>query len=199
MEKYFDLYNKLKTSMTIEGKLHPRFYHSVETAKIAVKLSKHLNLGLDEDKVYLAGLLHDAAKLIPDEQLWEIISINESKEICDELIKYPHIWHSLAGKYYVKEFYKIKDLEILDAIYYHTTGRAKMNKLEALIFACDYIEPTRKQTNYLINATNACFSSLDEGVYTILTQMVDYLKKSGKIIYSRTLEAYNYYKKERKE
>lgn len=198
MEKYVSIYNQLKRLMTIDGVVHPRFNHSVATAKIALELNEHLKLGLNEDQVYLAGLLHDAAKLVDNQQLWEIIVENEPKEVQTELINFPHIWHSFAGKYYVKAKFNIDDLAVLNAIYYHTTGRENMTSLEALIFVCDYIEPTRVGGDYLINARKACYSSLDEGVYTILSQMVDYLKKSGKIIYSQTLKAYNYYKLERK-
>lgn len=198
MQKYLNIYHKLKESMTINGVLHQRFNHSVATAKTALELNHQLKLGLDDDKVYLAGLLHDAAKLVDNHILWQIIEQHETINVQNELINYPHLWHSFAGKYYVKEKFQINDEEILNAIYYHTTGKAQMNSLEALIFVSDYIEPTRAGGDYLLKARNACNTSLDYGVCIILSQMIDYLQKSGKIVYSQTLIAYNYYKLERK-
>ena len=63
MEKYSNLKEQLKNSMTINGVVQKRYYHSLEVAKKALELNERLSLGLDNEKVYLAGLLHDAAKI----------------------------------------------------------------------------------------------------------------------------------------
>ena len=73
MEKYSNLKEQLKNSMTINGVVQKRYYHSLEVAKKALELTERLSLGLDNEKVYLAGLLHDAAKLKSDDFLWNII------------------------------------------------------------------------------------------------------------------------------
>ena len=38
----------------------------------------------------------------------------------------------------------LQDEDILNAIRYHTTGRAEMSKLEKIIYIADMIEPNRK-------------------------------------------------------
>ena len=73
MEKYNNIVEQLKLSMTIDGVVHRRFYHSLEVAKKALEINDRLDLGLDPEIVYLTGLLHDAAKLKDDEYLWAII------------------------------------------------------------------------------------------------------------------------------
>ena len=39
--------------------------------------------------------------------------------------------------------YKIKDMEIINAILNHTTGKPAMTLLEKIVFVADYIEPRR--------------------------------------------------------
>ena len=185
--------NKLQESMTKDGEIHKRYYHSLEVAKIALKLNKELNLKLDETNVYLAAILHDCAKLYSKEELWRII-LGFKDVLNIELIKnYPSIWHSFAGKKVAKDYYNINDENILSAIFYHTTGKPNMNTLEKLIFVSDYIEESRTG-DYVLVAREACFRDLDYGVYVVLKQMIEYLNSNNYDICSLTLDAFNYYK-----
>lgn len=189
--KYDHLKEQLKNAMTINGVVQKRYYHSLEVAKKALELNERLCLGLDTEKVYLAGLLHDAAKLKSDEFLWEIIE----KEFPDDLDKFKDskpIWHSLAGPFVVKTEYGIFDEEILSAICYHSTGKVNMSTLDKVLFVADYIEDTRGG-NYTKEAVDASFISLDKALKIILNQKVDFLRKSGKIICELTFEALKYY------
>ena len=184
---------KLQESMTNNGEIHKRYYHSLEVANIALKLNEHLNLKLDETIVYLASILHDCAKLYSKDKLWDILV--EFKDILNlESIKnYPSIWHSFAGKKVAKDYYNINDENILSAIFYHTTGKPNMTTLEKLIFVSDYIEESRTG-DYVLVAREACFRDLDYGVYVVLKQMIEYLNSNNYDICSLTLDAFNYYK-----
>ena len=184
---------KLQESMTTNGEIHKRYYHSLEVANIALKLNEHLNLKLDETVVYLASILHDCAKLYSKDKLWDILV--EFKDILNlESIKnYPSIWHSFAGKKVAKDYYNINDENILSAIFYHTTGKPNMNTLEKLIFVSDYIEESRTG-DYVLVARKACFKNLNYGVYIVLKQMIEYLNSNNYDICSLTLDAFNYYK-----
>ena len=51
-----------------------RYIHTLGTADCAKELAKQFNL--DEEKAYLAGLLHDCAKCFSNEKLLEIIKAN---------------------------------------------------------------------------------------------------------------------------
>ena len=55
-----------------------RYLHSLGTADCAKDLAKRY--GLDEEKAYLTGLIHDCAKCYKNEDLKEII---ENKMDCD--------------------------------------------------------------------------------------------------------------------
>lgn len=184
---------KLQESMTNNGEIHKRYYHSLEVANIALKLNEHLNLKLDETIVYLASILHDCAKLYSKDKLWDILV--EFKDILNlESIKnYPSIWHSFAGKKVAKDYYNINDENILSAIFYHTTGKPNMTTLEKVIFVSDYIEESRTG-DYVLVARKACFKNLNYGVYIVLKQMIEYLNSNNYDICSLTLDAFNYYK-----
>ena len=167
------------------------FHHSLEVAKKAVELNKRLNLGLDDDKVYLTGLLHDAAKLKDDQLLWNII-VEEFPTQYSQFADSKAIWHSLAGPRIVKTEYFIDDEEILNAICYHSTGCENMSVLAKILFVADYIEDSRGGT-WNQEAIKASFVSLDEAVKIILNQKVDFLRKSGRIICELTFNALKYY------
>lgn len=191
MEKYNHLKEQLKKSMTIDGVVQKRYFHSLEVAKKALEINERLNLGIDVDKVYLAGLLHDAAKLKSDEYLWSIIEKEFSEDL--EMFKSTKaIWHSLAGPYVLKNEYGVFDEEILSAICFHSTAKENMSTLDKILFVADYIEDTRGGS-WTKEATEASFKDLDLAVKIILNQKVDFLKKNGKIICELTLKALNYY------
>lgn len=177
--------------MTIDGVVQKRYYHSLEVAKKALELNERLNLGLVIDKVYLAGLLHDAAKLKSDEYLWSIVEKN-FPHLVDQVKDTKAIWHSLAGPEVVKNEYQIYDEEILSAICFHSTGKENMSTLDKVLFVADFIEDSRGGT-YTKEAVEASFISLDKALKIILNQKVDFLQKSGRIICELTLNALKYY------
>ena len=53
------------------------------------------------------------------------------------------VYHQFAGAYVAETHFGIKDEDILNAIRYHTSGRANMSELEKLIFLADMLEEER--------------------------------------------------------
>ena len=106
------------------------------------------NLGLifmpgKEEKLALAGLLHDITKdfkLDKQLELCEKYGISVDKECI-----VPKLLHSKTGCEYAREVFgdSIVDDEIYSGIYYHTTGRENMTLFEAIIYLADYIEEGR--------------------------------------------------------
>ena len=56
----------------------------------------------------------------------------------------PEILHGPVGAWIAENEFHITNEDILNAIRYHTTGRANMSKLEKIIYIADMIEPNRK-------------------------------------------------------
>ena len=121
-----------------------RYFHSLGVADCARDLAE--KYGLDKDKCYLAGLVHDCAKCYKNEDLLEIL---QTKMHCDmEELLNPKTYHSPAGAYLAKELFGIDDKEILDAIYCHTVGKEKMSVFEKVIFLADKIEPNTREATW---------------------------------------------------
>ncbi len=116
-----------------------RFTHSVNVAQTCRELARRY--GEDEEKAYYTGLLHDIFK-------------NESKEntlaffeengivltVCEQ--KAPKLWHAMAGSTYLQKKYGF-DEDFINAVRYHTTGRANMSLLEKILFCADFISAER--------------------------------------------------------
>lgn len=122
-----------------------RFSHSVGCAKTAAELAA--KFGLDEDKAYLAGLLHDCAKCFNTEKLLEIIK-QHMPEVEECEILNPKTLHSPASAYIAKTEFGVADEEILSAIRWHTLGKIDMTKFEKIIFLADKIEPNTRDLEY---------------------------------------------------
>ncbi|MCI6616199.1 bis(5'-nucleosyl)-tetraphosphatase (symmetrical) YqeK [Ruminococcus sp.] len=129
-------YKKIIKSMMSEN----RYNHCVNVSKEAVKLAKRY--GGDEEKAAIAGILHDITKEMPKEEQLQIML--DSGIILDDIQKNaPKLWHGISGSVYIKKHFGIEDEDILNAICYHTTGRAGMSLLEKIIFVADFTSEER--------------------------------------------------------
>ena len=123
-----------------------RFLHSLGTADEASRLAKRFNL--DENKAYIAGLVHDCAKNMSDDELLDIIKNKVRTGFLDSEIKNPKTYHAIAGVYIAKRDFEIDDSEILNSIRNHTIGRIDMSLFEKIIFLSDKIEPNTRDKEY---------------------------------------------------
>lgn len=167
-----------------------RYEHTEGVAYTAAALAMRY-----DESVYnaqLAGLLHDCAKCLSDEKRLSIckkhnISVNEVER------KNPFLLHAKVGSFLAMDEYHVRDLDVINAILNHTTGRPGMSKLEKIIFVADYIEPNRKQAPNLKEIRKLAFTDLDEALLRILRDILDYLKGTGGDIDPMTQKTYDYY------
>lgn len=113
-----------------------RYLHSIGTAECAKDLAKHY--GQNEEKAYLAGLLHDCAKCFPDEKLRDII--NEHLDIDKSELISNKTLHAPVSAYVAEKTFGVEDEEILSSIRWHTIGKVNMTDFEKIIFIADKIE-----------------------------------------------------------
>ncbi len=134
-----EILNWLKENLTDE-----RFSHCLGTAKCAKRLAKQFNQ--DENKAYIAGLLHDCAKCFETEKLVEII--NEKLKVePDEMMNYK-TFHAPVSAYCANKDFGVCDDEILSAIRWHTLGKREMTDFEKIVFLADKIEPNTRDKDY---------------------------------------------------
>lgn len=187
-----DVLEKIKTEFTIDGIVHQRYYHTIGVIEMALTLNNVHKLNISQKKIIFASAFHDIAKLLDKKTMWDILSKYYTSEL--ELLKdYPQIWHSFVGEIYAKEKYGIDDIEVLNAIKYHTTGHKDMTKLEKVVFVSDYIEKITRKEQVMIETRKIAFKSLDQAVIKILENTILYLRQNKKKVYYLTNETYNYY------
>ncbi len=122
-----------------------RYVHSIGTAECARDLA--VKFGLDSEKAYMAGLLHDCAKCFSNEKLLEIINNNLNVQKV-ELMNYKTL-HAPVSAFIAKNNFGVEDNEILSAIRWHTLGKIDMTDFEKIIFLADKIEPKTRDKDYL--------------------------------------------------
>ncbi len=145
-----EIENWLKDNLVEE-----RYIHSLGVMEAAVELARMFNL--DVEKARLAGLLHDAAKCFPNEKLLEIIKEHIPEVHECELLNYKTL-HAPVSAYLAKTKFNVTDVEILDAIRWHTLGRCGMSNFEKIIFLADKIEARTRDLTF----RNECMELLKE-------------------------------------
>ena len=121
----------LKNNLTKE-----RYEHSIGTAECAAELAEIY--GLDKDKAYFCGLIHDCAKCFTNDDLKE--QICNCEDLCEGELSNPKTYHAPAGAILAKQEFCVCDEEILSAIRWHTLGKVEMTTFEKIIFLADKIE-----------------------------------------------------------
>ncbi len=162
----------------------------VHTANVTVcALYKAKELGLDKQKVQVAAMLHDWAKYM-DHTL--IGGFELPVDVPAPVV------HAFLGAYVAQTTLGITDNEVLDAIRYHTSGRANMSTLEKLIFVADMVEDGRTYEGvdklrklYYTDDFDKCFKEC-------LAEELKHLLAKKQYVYKETLNASEYYLKDYK-
>ncbi|HEY4553856.1 MAG TPA: bis(5'-nucleosyl)-tetraphosphatase (symmetrical) YqeK [Bacillaceae bacterium] len=164
----------------------PRFQHTLGVVDTAVQLAG--KYGADAKKAELAAIFHDYAKTLPVAELRSIII---SEEMDPRLLDYhAELWHGPAAVFLVKRDAGILDEEILNAIRYHTTGRANMPLLEKVVYLADYIEPGRHFPG-VEEVRELAKADLDSALRQALSNTIRFLAEKNSAIFPDTFEAYN--------
>ena len=123
-----------------------RFRHSEGVAEEAVRIGTAE--GLPAEKCRLAGMLHDIAREYSEEryaELWRSAGVarEDGREPFDRVLR-----HGKAAALIAAETFGITDADVLDAVTWHTTGRAGLTLLGQVLFVADYTEPGRTGVHF---------------------------------------------------
>ena len=169
-----------------------------KTLKIANELASSLGLTI-EDVEWVKEAGEFILRIIADSK--EGLTIDQATEL-NNLIS-----DRLDVENYIEEEYMLEvsspgiervlknDEDIINSIVWHTTGRPKMSLLEKIIFVADYIEPLRYKQKNLKEIRELAFSDLNECVYVIARDTVDFIESHGKNLDDMTVLTRDFYKK----
>lgn len=163
-----------------------RFEHVYSTACLAYDIAKANQLSPTD--AFLAAILHDIAKDIDEEEARDLLNeydtVNQPVE--------PYALHQFVGAIIARQEFNIKHDGILEAIRYHTTGKAQMGPLAQIVYAADKIEPTRGYDSSAL--IQACKQHYHQGFLAVLKDNLTYLKKKKhKITNPLVKECMGYY------
>ena len=150
-----------------------RWNHTVNVVSEAEKLCQMY--GGDMEKCVTAAIFHDVVKELPKEELNALV---RKFGFDEKYIDSPNLSHGKIAAALLKHEWGIDDEDIINAVSYHTTGRAGMSKTEKIVFIADAIEPTRVY-NGVEAIRKATYEDLDRGCLKSLTDTVEHLKEKG--------------------
>lgn len=166
---------------------HGRYEHTLRVVDEALKLAELYDV--DSEKAALAAVFHDYAKKRPLDEMKRIIL---SSQLPKDLLLYHHeLWHGPVAAILVEVQFGLTDPDILNAVKYHTTGRAQMSDLEMVICLADYIEPHRNFVG-LDEVRNIAVKDLTHAAFLMSQKTIQFLMMKGSPIYPDTFHAYNY-------
>lgn len=167
-----------------------RYRHTMGVAHTAACLA--MRYGEDIEKAFIAGLLHDCAKCIGNEEKYEMCE-KYGIELTEAEKNIPSLVHAKLGAYLAEKKYGIEDEDIINSVRTHTTGEPGMSLLQKIIFTADYIEPGRCEAPDLGDVRKLAFTDIDMAICRILGDTLDYLKEKGGKVDPKTRETFEFY------
>jgi len=142
------------------------------------------------EKAVITGILHDCAKGM---KLHELMAICETFGIVkDDVGSMTHsMLHAACGVFVAQRDYGITDFEVLNAIRYHTTGRADMSLLEKIIYLADSFEPARGLVDGAEQISRTKID-IDQVLFEQLELNIRIVIEAGKFLNDDTVRARNF-------
>ena len=168
-----------------------RFEHSLGVEYTTACLA--IVHGADVTAARIAGLLHDCAKCLPDDEQIRIMEKAGQPPLQEEYDDHS-LLHAKCGAVLARDKFGIDDEDILNAIRFHTVGRPNMSLLEKIVYIADFMEPNRKDLIIMDGVRHAAFIDIDQTLLWIMEGVLSFVKQKGLVPAPSGLAAYEYYK-----
>lgn len=156
-----------------------RFEHVLRVADLARDIARANRI--DHERAYLAGLVHDVARDLPDEELFRLAPPENDVDRAHALAV-----HGRAGRVLL-ERWGLWDEVVLEAVEDHTTGPRGHNPVAIAVYVADVCEPGRCVND---DIRRQAMTDLAGAYREAITSKVLYLRGRGIQVHPRTLEAY---------
>lgn len=100
----------------------------------------------------------------------------------------PNLAHGPVAAVIMERDYRIRDRDLLNAVRYHTTGRAGMSLLEKILYLADAIEPGREYPG-VEKARVMAEESLDQACLYSMERSIAYIRQRGLFLHEDTVNA----------
>ena len=178
----------------VVGLLNPnRVAHVLGCRDTAAELARRW--GAEETDAARAGMLHDVTKALPGDL--QLALCREYGVSLDEFSREnPKTLHALTGSLVAQRVFG-ENPAVVDAIRYHTTGRANMGLLEKIIYVADYMEPNRDFPG-VERLRELAVSDIDGALMLGLEMTLEHLRRQGSVLSPESAQALEYLKSHRK-
>ncbi len=149
--------------------------------------------GADKYKIKVAVMAHDAFKELSNEELNSYV---KKFNLSNYYLNNKNLSHGKVASIYLKNELNIQDEDILNAVSFHTTGRANMSLLEKIVYIADAVEPNRTFPGVKKMRETAKID-IDEACIMCMNNMIKYLKERNFHIDRDTLKARDFLVKEK--
>lgn len=169
-----------------------RLAHVLAVRDCAVELAKAH--GEPAEKEGLAGLLHDYARDLPEEELLRI-GEEEGLITCEIERQVPLLLHGPVGALLARRELGIEDPEVLEAISLHTLGGPGMGRLAKIVYLADMVAEGRNFPG-VEELRKKAFEDLSEALLLGFASTIRYCLETRRLIHPQTLAAWNYFLRE---
>lgn len=166
-----------------------RIPHVMGCEEEAVRLAKRW--GADPEQAAEAAILHDCTKKEPLETQLALCARYGVKPDALEQVS-EKLLHSKTGAAIAEHVFGCCP-EVVEAIRWHTTGKADMTLLEKIIYMADYVEPNR-DFDGVEPLRKLAYEDLDKAMELGLAMSLEDVQSRGNIAHEDTLSALNWYR-----
>ncbi|MHB0976519.1 MAG: bis(5'-nucleosyl)-tetraphosphatase (symmetrical) YqeK [Candidatus Aquicultorales bacterium] len=163
------------------------YEHSIRTAETAREMAAAF--GLDAEKAYLVGLVHDCGKALSDVELLDAARA-EGWSLNEVEIAEPYLLHDRVSAVLARERFGVDDAEVLSAVEKHTLGDESMSPLDKIAYVADMVEPGRPYPG-LDALRGLALENLDASYAEAYAHTIGYLARARKPIHPKTVPAWN--------
>ncbi len=163
-----------------------RKVHTEGVRTSAISLARRY--GADEKKAEIAALFHDMYRGVPEKTMNYYV---KNLGLDDKYIDNCNLAHGKVAAIIMQRDFEIEDPDIINAVSYHTTGRAGMSLLEEVIYLADAIEPNRAYPG-VDELRKIAQTDLERACLRSLTNTIDFVTSSGNYLDEETILAKEY-------
>jgi predicted HD superfamily hydrolase involved in NAD metabolism len=137
------------------------------------------------DRGRVAAWIHDLAREWPAQRL--LRQAEAFGIMTDEVEReMPVLLHGQVIAAWVRQEWGVDDIEILQAVGNHTTGRPGMGRLETILYVADAIEPGRSYDG-VERLRRLAGEDLEQAALAVSDSTMHYLLNAGMLLHPRTL------------
>jgi len=167
-----------------------RKIHTYAVAQEAKKMAARY--GEDMEKAELAALFHDFFRGVSEKALNGYV---RQLGLDPVYLNNCNLAHSKIAAVIMERDYQIKDLDILNSVSFHTTGRAGMSVLEKIIYLADAIEANRNYPG-IEEIRAMAYTDLEKACLLSLEHSIEYVECRGMYLDQDTVMARDSLKEE---